>query len=64
MSSIVKTIKIIGGHTATERLLGVKKGSTWGWVNIRQQAPAKYIERLSIATRGEVSILELLRDHE
>lgn len=63
MCSVKKAILIIGGHTATEKLLGIKKGATWGWVNIRQQAPAKYLERLSIATRGEISILELLRDH-
>ncbi len=64
MSAISKSTKIIGGQTALAAMLGVKQSHVWNWINRKGQAPAKYIRSISLATQGEVSIEELLTDHE
>ena len=64
MSAINKSVKLIGGQAMLARLIGVKQSYIWNWVNRNQQAPAKYIRKISRATKGAVSIDELLKDHE
>lgn len=65
MNNITKVVKIVGGQTKTGRLLGeVKQGQIWDWMNKYGQAPAKYIRKLSALTNGEITIEQLLADHE
>lgn len=64
MSFIKKAVKVIGGQTKLARLLKTNQSVVSHWVNRHQQAPAKYISRISALTNGEVTIQELLSDHE
>ena len=63
-SHIEKAVKIIGGQTKLGKELGVSQGSVWDWINKFGQAPAKYIPRISELTNGEVSVNDLLADHQ
>lgn len=64
MSSIGKAIKIIGGQTALAAVFCVRATVVSNWVNRHGQAPAKYIRKISELTDGEVTIEQLLADHE
>jgi len=64
MSSIEKAVSLIGGQTRLARLLGTQQTAVWNWVNRHSQAPAKYIPRISELTNGEVSVNDLLADHQ
>ncbi|TLX52053.1 transcriptional regulator [Pseudoalteromonas ruthenica] len=66
MSAIRSAVKAIGGQTATAKALGdgLKQAHVWNWVHKFQQAPAKYINRISELTDGSVTVDELLADHE
>ncbi|WP_278403801.1 YdaS family helix-turn-helix protein [Pseudoalteromonas ruthenica] len=66
MSAIKQAVDLIGGQTATAKTLafGVTQTQVWNWVNRHQQAPAKYIKRISELTNGRVTVDELLADHE
>lgn len=65
MNYITKAVKIIGSQTKTGNLLGgVSQASIWDWMNKYGQAPAKYIRQISELTNGEVSVHDLLKDHE
>lgn len=66
MSAIQSAVNVIGGQTATANALGdgLKQAHVWNWVNKFQQAPAKYINRISELTNGRVTVDELLADHE
>lgn len=63
-SHIEKAVKLIGGQTKLGKELGVSQGSVWDWINKFGQAPAKYIPRISELTNGEVSVNDLLADHQ
>lgn len=65
MNYITKAVGIIGGQTKTGKLLGgVKQASVWDWMNKYGQAPAKYIKQISELTNNEVTVDQLLADHE
>ncbi|WP_022944353.1 YdaS family helix-turn-helix protein [Pseudoalteromonas ruthenica] len=66
MSAIKKAVDLIGGQTATAKNLGmgITQTQVWNWVHRHQQAPAKYIKRISKFTHGSVTVDELLADHE
>ncbi|MCG7570524.1 helix-turn-helix domain-containing protein [Pseudoalteromonas sp. CNC9-20] len=66
MSAIKKAVDLIGGQTATAKNLGmgITQTQVWNWVHRHQQAPAKYIKRISELTHGSVTVDELLADHE
>jgi DNA-binding transcriptional regulator YdaS (Cro superfamily) len=64
MSAIERAIKIIGGQTVLAKQLGIRQSYVWNWINRHQQAPAKHIRAISTATKGLVSVDELLNDHE
>lgn len=64
MKAITKAVALIGGQTKTGRLLGVNQQRVSSWVNENERAPAKHIKRLSELTNGEVTIEQLLADHE
>lgn len=64
MSAIERAVEIIGGQTETAKDFGLKQGHVWHWVNTNKQAPAKYITRISELTNGEVSVNDLLADHQ
>ncbi|MBU1296223.1 MAG: helix-turn-helix domain-containing protein [Gammaproteobacteria bacterium] len=64
MSAIAKAVEIVGSQTALAQILGVKQAHVWNWLHIHKRSPAKYIRRISLATAGEVSESDLLRDHE
>ena len=66
MSAIKKAVDLIGGQTATAKNLGmgITQTQVWNWVHRHQQAPAKYIKRISEFTHGSVTVDELLADHE
>ena len=66
MSAIEKAVALIGGQTKTAKLVGddLKQSHVWHWVHKFQQAPAKYIPRISELTNGEVSVNDLLTDHQ
>jgi len=64
MSAIKKAVKIIGGQTKLANILGTKQSVVFHWLSRHGQAPAKYIPRISELTNGEVSVHELLADHQ
>ena len=64
MSAVAKEIEIIGGQTKAAKLLSTKQNIIWYWINRHCQAPAKYIPRISELTNGEVSVNDLLADHQ
>ncbi|PHI36323.1 transcriptional regulator [Pseudoalteromonas sp. GCY] len=64
MSFIKKAVEVVGGQTQVARLLKTKQSVVWHWVNRHGQAPAKYINKISKLTNGQVSVSELLSDHE
>tara|TARA_R110000751_G_scaffold262728_1_gene362020 strand:- start:5400 stop:5660 length:261 start_codon:yes stop_codon:yes gene_type:complete len=64
MSAIEKAVSLIGGQTRLARLLGTQQTAVWNWVNRHSQAPAKYIPRISELTNGEISVNDLLADHQ
>tara|TARA_R110002020_G_scaffold434051_1_gene644189 strand:- start:7 stop:225 length:219 start_codon:yes stop_codon:yes gene_type:complete len=64
MSAVAKAIEIIGGQTKAAKLLNTKQNIIWYWINRHCQAPAKYIPRISELTKGEVTVHELLADHQ
>ena len=64
MSAIDKAVKIIGGQTKLATVLGTKQSVVHHWISRHGQAPAKYITRISELTNGEVSVDELLADHQ
>ncbi|AUI88129.1 transcriptional regulator [Vibrio azureus] len=64
MSAIERATAILGGQTSLAKLLGVSQSHVWNWINRKRQAPAKYIRAISKATGGQVSVNELLTDHE
>ncbi|WP_200767369.1 YdaS family helix-turn-helix protein [Vibrio nigripulchritudo] len=64
MSAIERSAELVGGQTALAIALGVKQSHVWNWINRRQQAPAKYIRSISLATSGAISVDDLLKDHE
>ena len=64
MTAISKAVNILGGQTKVGRILGVQQTAVWNWVNRHQQTPAKYIRTVSALTNNEVTVEELLADHE
>ncbi|MEQ3528739.1 YdaS family helix-turn-helix protein [Pseudoalteromonas sp. XMcav11-Q] len=64
MEGIKRAVKLYGGQTKLGNALGVKQASVWDWINKYGQAPAKYINKISKLTNGQVSVSELLSDHE
>lgn len=64
MSNIEKAVHIVGGQTKLANLLGTQQTAVWNWVHRHGQAPAKYIPRISELTNGEVSVNDLLADHQ
>ncbi|MCG7551968.1 YdaS family helix-turn-helix protein [Pseudoalteromonas sp. Of11M-6] len=64
MNYITKAVKIYGGQTKLGIALGVRQASVWDWINKYGQAPAKYINKISELTNGQVTVSELLSDHE
>ena len=64
MSAIEKAVSLIGGQTKLASILGTKQSVVFHWVHRHGQAPAKYIPRISELTNGEVSVNDLLADHQ
>ncbi|WKD23584.1 helix-turn-helix domain-containing protein [Pseudoalteromonas sp. KG3] len=64
MSAIEKAVCLIGGQTKLAKILGVNQTAVFHWINRHGQAPAKYITRISELTNGEVSVNDLLADHQ
>ncbi|HDS1200778.1 YdaS family helix-turn-helix protein [Shewanella algae] len=64
MSAVEKAVRIIGGQTATAKQFGIGQSHVWKWLNVFKQAPAKYVKKLSALTNNEVTVEELLADHE
>ena len=63
MSAIEKSINIIGSQTKVAHMLGVKQSSVWNWIH-RGRLPAKHIRRVAIATGEQITVNDLLKDHE
>ena len=49
--------QLLGGFMISQNII-------WYWINRHGQAPAKYIPRISELTNGEVSVDDLLADHQ
>lgn len=64
MRAIERAVKKLKTQEALANALGVKQSYISRWVNIHGQAPAKHIRKISKLTNGEISIDELLADHE
>ena len=64
MSAIEKAVCLIGGQTKLAKIIGVNQTAVFHWINRHGQAPAKYIPRISELTNGEVSVNDLLADHQ
>jgi DNA-binding transcriptional regulator YdaS (Cro superfamily) len=69
MSAVKKAVELIGGQTKTAKKLTntnreLKQGHVYAWICTRKQAPAKYIRELSALTNNQVTIEDLLADHE
>lgn len=64
MSAIESAVKIIGGQTKTARQFNIRQTHVWKWIHVNKQAPAKYIKRIAALTNHEVTVEQLLADHE
>ena len=64
MSAIKKAVECVGNQTKLAELLGVKQSYISRWINDNAQAPAKYIRQISELTNNEVTVNELLSDHQ
>lgn len=64
MSSIEKAVSIVGGQTKMARCLGIRQPLVAHWIHRHGQAPAKYIKQISELTNNEVTVEQLLADHE
>jgi DNA-binding transcriptional regulator YdaS (Cro superfamily) len=64
MSSIEKAVSIVGGQTKMARCFGIRQSLVSHWVHRHGQAPAKYIQQISALTNNEVTVDQLLADHE
>ena len=64
MLGIKKAVALIGGQTETGRILNVPQQAVSAWINESGQAPAKYINQISALTNSEVTVEQLLADHE
>jgi DNA-binding transcriptional regulator YdaS (Cro superfamily) len=69
MSAIKEAVDLIGGQTVVANQLtttehAVQQNSVFYWINRHKQAPAKYIKKISELTNGEVTVEQLLADHE
>ncbi len=64
MLAIKKAVALIGGQTETGLLLNVPQQAVSAWINKSGQAPAKYIKQISALTNNEVTVDQLLADHE
>lgn len=64
MSAIESAVKIIGGQTKTARQFNIRQPHVWKWIHVNKQAPAKYIKQIAALTNHEVTIEQLLTDHE
>jgi len=64
MTAISKAVNDLGGQTKVGRILGVQQTAVWNWVNRHRQAPAKYIRKISALTNNEITVEQLLADHE
>lgn len=64
MKAIEQAVKIIGRQEDLADALGVKQSYISSWINKFGQAPAKYINKISKLTKGEVTVEQLLSDHE
>lgn len=64
MLAIKKAVALIGGQTETGRLLSIKQQAVSNWINKSGRAPAKYIPRIAALTNNEVSVDQLLADHD
>ena len=64
MQAIERAVKKLKTQEALAQGLGVKQSYISRWVNVHGQAPAKHIRKISALTNGEVTIEQLLADHE
>ena len=64
MSNVKRVVEIVGSQTKTAEFFGITQGHVWKWINVNGQAPAKYIRKLSQLTNNEVTVDQLLADHE
>jgi DNA-binding transcriptional regulator YdaS (Cro superfamily) len=64
MSAIESAVKIIGGQTKTAMQFNIRQTHVWKWIHVNKQAPAKYIQRIAALTHNEVTVEQLLADHE
>ncbi|MEL0623848.1 YdaS family helix-turn-helix protein [Marinomonas arenicola] len=64
MTAIEKAVDLIGSQTALAKTLDVTQAHVWNWLRIHKRAPAKYIRKIAEATNGEISVNDLLKDHE
>jgi len=64
MSAISKAVKLIGGQSKLAKIVGTTQTAISNWVNRHQQTPAKYIRTVSELTNNEVTVEQLLADHE
>lgn len=65
MNNITRAVKIIGGQTKLGRELGgVTQGQVWDWMNKFGQAPARHIRNIAALTNHQVTVEQLLQDHE
>lgn len=64
MLAIKKAVALIGGQTKTGQILNVPQQVVSAWINKSGQAPAKYVKKISALTNNEVTVEQLLADHE
>lgn len=64
MLAIKKAVALLGGQTETGKLLNVRQQMVSSWIHVNKQAPAKYIKQISELTNNEVTVEQLLADHE
>lgn len=62
MSGLKKAIELAGGQSALARLIGVKQGHIWHWLNKSKKVPAEYVIPIETALDGQVKRHELRPD--
>lgn len=57
-----RAVKLVGGQSALAKVLGVKQGHVWYWLNGAKRIPAEYCAAVEEATSGAVSKHDLRPD--
>lgn len=50
VAALDRAVRIIGGQTATAKLLGLSQTAVWKWINLSRPLPAEHVLKVEAAT--------------